>query len=271
MAGLLVERMVTAEVTVPAGGGPVSVSEPKGFERRVDPSGRTLSEGSFPLALNPNREVIGKFGCSGRGSSPGLRDHSETGPVRLDVNVGGGSARSVFHISSLVGGRQADGHPTVQVLICSAGGARFGSHGSQRVLQAGIGAAYDDTEHSYILGKQWPVGDTPDRAQDSYSFAGGDAGADGTIEQDPSGELEGSFLGPFPTDFDNYFRNGMAGWWEHPCLDGDACGPTDGSAVFQGSLAGGLWEFYDDTPRDYRFRVALFFAVACAEPLDCLS
>ena len=94
-------------------------------------------------------------------------------------------------------------------------------------------------------------------------------GASGSIEQDPSGVLKGSFLGPFPSGFDDYFVNGVAGWWEHPCHDGAACGPADGSPVFQGSLAGGVWEFYDDPGGDYRFRVASFFAVACADPLTC--
>lgn len=266
MAGVLVERVITAVVTVHADERPPSVTETSGFERRVDPSGRTLSEGAFAVASNG--EPVAAFGCSGQGGPPGYRDHSQGGgPVRLEADADGGAARSVFHVYSLAGAREVEGGPTTQVLVCSAGGARAG--GGQRLLQAGVGAAYDDTEESYILGKRWLVGPTPARGEDGYAFAGGEeAGANGYIEQDPVGELEGSFLGPFPSAFDDYFRNGLAGWWEHPCLDGAGCTPADGSAAFQGSLAGGLWEFYD-LPRSYRFRLALFFAVACVDPLSC--
>jgi hypothetical protein len=270
VAGVLVERVVTAVVTVPADGGPVSVSEPSGFERRVDPSGRTLSEGGFPVPSGVRLEPVGAFGCSARGSSPGFRDHSEAAPVRLDVDVGGGAARSVFHVYSLVGGRQMEGRPTVQVLICSAGGGRPAG-GNQRLLQAGVGAAYGDTQDSHLLGKNWLDGPTPPRGEGSFSFFGAaDTGADGWLEQEPAGEVEGSLIGPFPSGFDDYFANAAAGWWQHPCVDdGPVCGPADGSTVFQGSLAGALWEFYDDGARDYRFRVALFLAVACANPGAC--
>lgn len=269
VAGVLVERVITAVGTVHPDERPPSVSETSGFERRVDPSGRTLSEGGFPVSSAGPLEPVGSFGCSGRGSPPGYRDHSQGGgPVRLEADVGGAAARAVFHVYSLAGAREVEGGPTTQVLVCSAGGARAGA--GQRLLQAGVGGAYDDAAHSHIIGKRWLVGPAPARAEDGYAFAGGDgeAGATGYIEQDPVGELEGSFLGPFPTDFDDYFRNALAGWWEHPCLDGAGCTPADGSAAFQGSLAGGLWEFYDP-PRDYQFRLALFFAVACVDLLSC--
>jgi hypothetical protein len=214
VAGMLIERIVTAIVAVHGNGQPPSVSEVNGFERRVDTAGRTISEGSFDVAPSADLEPVGGFGCSAQGDALGFRDHSEpVEPVRLEVDVGGSAARSVFHISTLVGGRRVSGRPTTQVLICAAGGARAAEQ--QRLLQAGIGAAYDDPDKSHILGKRWLDGPTPAKGEDSYGFAGaGDTGASGNIEQDPSGELEGSFIGPFPSGFDDYFVNGMAGWWE---------------------------------------------------------
>jgi hypothetical protein len=90
------------------------------------------------------------------------------------------------------------------------------------------------------------------------------------VEQEPAGKVEGSLIGPFDSGFNDYFRNAAAGWWQHPCLDdGTMCGPADGSTVFQGSLAAAVWEFYDDVPRDHRFRIASFLAVACADPGAC--
>lgn len=81
---------------------------------------------------------------------------------------------------------------------------------------------------------------------------------------DPSGRTISE--GPFPVQAGPLEPLG----WQHQCVDnGPVCGPDDGSTVFQGSLASAVWEFYDDTPRDHRFRVALFFAVACANPGAC--
>ncbi len=268
VAGVLVERILTAVVTVHGDGRPPEVSEVAGFERRVDPSGRTIAEGPFPVQPGA-AEPLGVFGCSGRGDAPGFLDHSEAaGPVRLDVDVAGDGARSAFHVYSLAGGRTVEGRDALQVMVCMAGGGRAGE--GRRLLQAGVGAAYDDTEHTHLLGKRWLDGPTPPRGEDGYVFFGSDTGADGWVEQEPAGKVEGSLIGPFDSDFNDYFRNAAAGWWQHPCLDdGPACGPADGSTAFQGSLAGALWEFYDDAPRDYRFRVAVFFAMACTNPDAC--
>jgi hypothetical protein len=114
---LLLERIITAVVTVHGDGRPPGVSEVTGFERRVDPSGRTISEGHFPVQPRAV-EPLGVFGCSGRGDAPGFRDHSEAvGPVRLDVDVAGDAARSAFHVYSLAGGRGVEGRSTLQVLV----------------------------------------------------------------------------------------------------------------------------------------------------------
>ena len=269
VAGVLIERMVTAVVAVHADGRPPEVSELAGFERRVDPSGRTLSEGPFPVPPGPE-EPVGVFGCAARGTARGFRDHSAAGPVRLDVDVAGDTSRSVFHLYSLAGGRTVDGRPTLQVLACMAGRGQAGE--GRRLLQAGIGAAYDDTEHTHLLGRVWLDGDPAAREEAGFSFFGAaDTGADGWVEQEPAGKVEGSLIGPFESGFNDYFRNAAVGWWQHPCLDdGPVCGPADGSTAFQGSLASAVWEFYDDAAaRDHRFRVAAFFAVACANPAAC--
>jgi hypothetical protein len=179
------------------------------------------------------------FGCSGRGDAPEFRDHSEAaGPVRLDVDVSGDAARSAFHVYSLAGGRGAEGRSTLQVLVCMAGGGLAGV--GRRLLQAGVGTAYDDTERTHLLGKAWLDGPTPTRGEGSFSFFGAaGTGADGWVEQEPAGKVEGSLIGPFDSDFNDYFRNAAAGWWQHGCVDdGPVCGPADGSAVFQGSVAG---------------------------------
>ncbi|MGH8992423.1 MAG: hypothetical protein ACRDZ7_13015 [Acidimicrobiia bacterium] len=85
VTGVLIERMVTAMLTVHGDARPPSVTELTGFERRVDPSGRTISEGSFDVPAAADLEPIGRFGCSGQGDEPGFRDHSEPVPVRLSV------------------------------------------------------------------------------------------------------------------------------------------------------------------------------------------
>lgn len=269
VAGVLVERVFTAVVSVPLDGGPASVSEPEGFERRVDPSGTTMSEGPVPVSSGPPGRV-GVFGCAPVGDGTrGFRDHTAKGPVRIDTEFGsGGGAESVFHVFSLLGARRsADGGSTVQVLVCAAGGAQPGE--DARLLQAGVGVAYDDRDETFVLGRRWLVGATPPRGEDGYAFGSSEeAGATGFIEQEPEGEVEGSLVGPFPSGFDDYFRNAAAGWWEHPCLDGPACGPADGAAVFHGNLVGGLWEWIRP-PSEARFRVAVFVAVACSDPLSC--
>lgn len=71
----------------------------------------------------------------------------------------------------------------MQVLICSAGGARAAER--QRLLQAGVGAAYDHREESHILGKSWPTGPTPARVEERYGFAGG--GDTGAVGDDRTG------------------------------------------------------------------------------------
>ncbi|MGH8993539.1 MAG: hypothetical protein ACRDZ7_18675 [Acidimicrobiia bacterium] len=267
VTGVRIERTVTAVVTVHPDGRAPEVSEPAGFERRLQPFVATISEGPVPVAP-AGAEPIGVFGCNGRGREPGYRDLSAAaGPVRLGVGDGAGA---VFHLYSLAGGRTVDGPGTLQVLVCMAGGARSGE--GRRLLQAGVGAAYDDTEVTHLIGRRWLDAATPARGEDGYLFSGSaDAGADGWVEQEPAGWLEGSPLGPFGSDFDDYGRNATAGWWKHPCVDdGPVCGPTDGSTVFQGSLAGALWEFSDDTTVDRRFRVVLFLAEACLNPSACL-
>jgi hypothetical protein len=268
--GMLVERTVTEVVTVHADGRPPEGSELQSFERRVDPSGRTISEGSIPVARE-TADSIGVFGCSGRGNAEGFRDHSQpAGPVHLDLVVAGAKARSVFHVYSLAEGRTVGGRPATQVLVCMAGGGQ--ARDGRRLLQAGMGAAYDDTENTHILGKSWLDGTPAARDEAGFSFFGAaDTGADGWVEQEPAGKVEGSMIGPFPSAFDDYFRNAAAGWWQHPCVDdGPVCGPADGSTVFQGSLAGAVWEFYDeDAFRDHRFRVALFLTVNCPTLVGC--
>ncbi|MGH9034694.1 MAG: hypothetical protein ACRD0O_02950, partial [Acidimicrobiia bacterium] len=241
------------------------VSEPAGFERRLQPFVATISEGPVPVAPAV-AEPVGVFGCQGWGSEPGFRDLSAGAePVRLAD--GGGAA--VFHLYSLVGGRTVDGRETLQVMVCMAGGARSGE--GRRLLQAGVGAAYDDPERTHLVGRRWLDAATPARGEDGYLFSGSaDAGADGWVEQEPAGWLEGSPIGPFDSDFYDYGRNAAAGWWKHPCVDdGPICGPADGSMVFQGSLAGALWEFSDGTTAERRFRVVLFLAEACINPGAC--
>ena len=266
VTGVLIQRTVSAVVTVHPDGRAPEVSEPAGFERRLQPFVATFSEGPVPVTP-AGAEPIGVFGCEGRGGEPGFRDLSAAaGPVRLGI---GDSARSAFHLYSLAG-RTVDGRSTLQVMVCMAGGARSGE--GRRLLQAGVGAAYDDAEDGYLLNRRWLDAATPARGEDGYLFSGSaDAGAAGWVEQEPTGWLDGSSLGPFDSDFDDYSLNAAAGWWKHPCVDdGPLCGPDDGSTVFQGSLAGALWEFSDDTTVDRRFRVVLFLAEACTTPNACL-
>jgi hypothetical protein len=231
--GTLIERMVSATVTVTADG--VTVSEPSGFERRRDGA-------EHPLALGSSGE--GAFGCRGTGDARHLGD----------IRLAGGGSGGLFSLYSLPGQPQ----DTTQVLICLAGGARAGK--DERLLQAGVGAAYEGDE-SRKLGMRWLTGPTPPRGEDGWFFAGSrTAGADGFIEQAPADHLEGSFIGPFDSDFDDHFRNAAAGWWEDDCVDAEqGCRHTDGSRAFQGSLAGALWEF-PASEESHRFQVALFWA-----------
>ncbi|MGH9039885.1 MAG: hypothetical protein ACRDZ3_06605 [Acidimicrobiia bacterium] len=265
VTGVRIERTVTAVVTVHPDGRAPEVSEPEGFERRLQPFVTTISEGPVPVA--PAAEPAGVFGCKGRGREPGFRDLSVTaGPVRLGAGDGAGA---VFHLYSMAGGRTVEGRDTLQVMVCMAGGAR--SADGRRLLQAGVGAAYDDTDVTRLIGRRWLDAATPPRGEDGYLFFGSaEAGADGWMEQEPVGWLEGSPVSPFDSDFSDYARNAAVGWWKHPCVDdGPVCGPTDGSTVFQGTLAGALWEFSDDTTADRRFRVVLFIAEACINPTAC--
>jgi hypothetical protein len=96
VAGMLIERIVTAIVAVHGNGQPPSVSEVNGFERRVDTAGRTISEEPFDVAPSADLEPVGGFGCSAQGDAPGFRDHSEpVEPVRLEdaVEFGVGGAQ----------------------------------------------------------------------------------------------------------------------------------------------------------------------------------
>jgi hypothetical protein len=268
VVGVRVERMLTAMVTVRLGGA-ASVGEAGGFERQVDQSGRVLSE--TPIVPNGGAALtpVGEFGCVASGAAPGFTDHStHAGPARLESDLDGGGARSVFHVYTLEGARRVGDRRTVQVLVCLAGGARPAD--GWRLLQAGVGAAYDSKDETFMLGGRSLDGPTPPIAEDGYGFGStADVGAAGRIVQQPRGGVEGSLVGPFETGLNDYFRNALAGWWEDPCLDEAAvCLPTDGSDTFQGSLAGGLWEFFaDDVPADgFRFRIASFSTLSCTAP-----
>lgn len=269
VAGVRVERMLTAVVTVRLDG-PVIVGEAGGFERRVDPSGRVLSETALAPGIDLPATPLGDFGCAPDGTRPGFVDHSETGgPVRLGIDVPGGSSSAVFHAYTLEGARRGVGdRTTVQALFCLAGGAQ--ATDGWRLLQAGVGVAYDSREESFLLGKRWLDGSAPAVGEDTYRFGSAhEVGARGRIRQEPRGIVEGSFIGPIESDFDEYFRNGLAGWWQDGCVDdAAACLQTDGSEQFQGSLAGGLWEFFADEIPDggLRFRVASFSVFSCAPP-----
>jgi len=267
VVGVRVERVLTAAVTVRLDGA-AAVGETEGFERQVDASGRVLSETPIVPHAGAALPPLGEFGCEASGAAPGFTDHSQpAGPARLDFDADGGGARSVFHAYTLAGARRGQNRPTVQVLVCLAGGARPAD--GWHLLQAGVGAAYDSKEKTFGLGSRWLDGPTPAIGEDGYRFGSAEVGATGRIVQEPRGGLEGSLIGPFESDLNDYFRNALAGWWEDPCLDeAPVCLPTDGSDQFQGSLAGGLWEFFaDEIPADgLRFRIASFSTLSCTAP-----
>jgi hypothetical protein len=269
VAGVRLERYVTVKATIRSDGA-LDVEPAAGFERRSDSSGRVLSdtpltpEGRAPLA------PIGQFGCTAFGESPDRTDHTAAGPVRVDVDRPGGASRSAFHLSSLRDARGVNGRPTTQVLVCAVGGAR--PVGGWRLLQAGVGASYD-SRTTYKLGMDWPKGEAAADTEKGFAFgADSDVGAVGRIHQQPGGKLEGSLVGPFDSDFNDTFNNAVAGWWQTPCLDdAEVCGAADGSDAFQGSIAGGLWEFFtDEIPAEgLRFRLASFTALACFTADGC--
>lgn len=273
VAGVRVERYLSAMVTIRPDSGGYAVEQARGFERRSDSNDRMLSD--TPVTSHKGAEPLpplGEFGCTPYGDNPGPTDHTAAGPVRVDVDLFGGDSRAAFHLYSLRNARRAGHRPTTQILLCAAGGARPSD--GWRLLQAGIGATYDSGD-SHKLGMDWPRGEAGAETGKGFRF-GSDAevGAVGRIIQRPGGKLEGSFIGPFDSDFDDTFNNAVASWWQTPCLDdAPVCAPADGSDAFQGSIGGALWEFFtDEIPADgLRFRVATFTTLACPTHADCTS
>ena len=271
VTGVRLERYVTVKVTIHSDGR-LDVEPAQGFERRSDSSGNVLSDTPLTPEGKEPLPAVGQFGCTAFGDSPDHTDHTAAGPVRVDVDRPGGGTRSAFHLASLRDARGVDHRPTTQVLVCAVGGAQPG--GGWRLLQAGVGASYD-SRHTYKLGMDWPQGEAAADTEEGFAFGSdADVGAVGGIHQQPGGALKGSLVSPFDSDFNDTFNNAVAGWWQTPCLDDDpVCGPGDGSGAFQGSIAGGLWEFFtDEIPAEgLRFRLASFTTLACFTGDRCTS
>lgn len=270
-AGVRVERMLSAMLTLEADGR-TTLEDETGFERRVAPNGEVLSE----FHLEPDGEAplrpLGEFRCVGQGrSGAGFTDHSRRrGPARLEADGIGGGIRSAFWAYSLDPARLVgeNRRPTRQVQVCVAGGAMAAD--GWKLLQAGAGAAYADEEYSYRLTLDWPKGPTPPEASGGFQLGSPTkAGVVGRIAQTPEDRLSGSFVGPVPSEFDDFFENGVAGWWQAVCLDGAACTPADGSEQFHGNLAYAVWEFLpDEIPADgLRFRIASYATLLCVPGL----
>lgn len=276
VAGIRVERVLSAVLTI-GPGGRTEISEVGGFERRVDPSGEVLAETDLEPHDGRPLPPLGEFRCVGQGrTGAGFTDHSRaSGPARLDLDAAGSGMRAAFWAYSLDPARLVgeNRRPTRQVEVCLAGGAL--ATDDWRLLQAGAGVAYDEGDRTFKLGMDWPKGPTPAEATGGFQLGSPvKAGVVGRILQDPEDRLLGSFLGPVDSEFDEYFENGVAGWWNDLCLDGTACTAADGSDRFHGNLAYAVWEYLpDEIPADgLRFRLAAFATFACVPGMEgCLD
>lgn len=267
VGGVRVDRVLSAVLTI-TGDGRTELSDLSGFERRSAPNGDVLSE----LHLEPDDEAplkpLGEFRCAGQGKSgSGFSDHTRgRGPARLEVDAWGGGMRSAFWAYSLNPARLVgeNRRPTRQVAVCLAGGAMAAD--GWKLLQAGAGAAYEDAEYSYKLGMGWASGTTPAEATGGSQLGSPTkAGVVGRMTQEPEDRLTGSLIGPADSEFDEYFENGVAGWWQDLCLDESACTAADGSDHFHGNIAYAVWEFLpDEIPAGgLRFRLASYATLLC--------
>ena len=272
VAGVRVDRVLSAVLTI-TGDGRTALSDLSGFERRLAPNGEVLSETDLEADDEAPLKPLGEFRCVGQGKSgSGFTDHTRgRGPARLEVDTWGGGMRSAFWAYSLDPARLVgeNRRPTRQVEVCLAGGAMAAD--GWKLLQAGAGVAYDDPEYTYRLGMDWPKGPTPVEATGGFQLGSPTkAGVVGRITQEPEDRLNGSFIGPAESEFDEYFENGVAGWWQDLCLDEPACTAADGSEHFHGNIAYAVWEFLpDEIPADgLRFRLASYATLLCVPGVE---
>lgn len=165
--------------------------------------------------------------------------------------------------------RTADvvGQPaSAQWVGCAAGGATLND--GLRVLEAGAGVAYRDSNSNSRFGMAWKYFE---EAPASYELRSGfpvaydKTGAMvSTVRQVTGGQLLGSFSSAVDTPVSDFDRNGSHGYWQDPCIESAACPGSEGSHGFHGATAHAVWALPGEVARS--FVVTAYVHYACAVP-----
>lgn len=193
-------------------------------------------------------------------------------PAEYPVNKRNEKGSFKFHLYSVDGARSNQvGQPTVQFLMCGAGGVD--AENGSRLTISGPGMAFNDSQGSNILGHTWKEGKTPEDYTISLGFEVPVRGVTvkGSIQQTPGNYLKGSVVPPYHYgDWADFHRNAVNAWWEDGCRP--HCTRFGGSNGYQGSVGEGLWEF-PQSDKNFAlsrgFRFAGYLEHFCANPFGC--
>ena len=257
-------------VLTPEGG--MSVSPVNGVKEVVDLAGNVLDSSPLKIgtsAVRPMSAAGGGFPCVHDSEPQGFTAY--TPPTTLSVDEKNEQGRFQFHLYDIDQAREsAAGQPTVQFLLCAAGGADAGN--GSRIRVSGPGMAFNDGENAHILGHRWKEGKTPEDYSISLGFEVPLRGATvkGSIQQHPSNSLMGSISPPYNHELRDFHENAVNAWWEDNCRP--RCTRFGGSNHYQGSVAEGLWEFpqnFKDEALHRSWLITPYLEHHCSNPFGC--
>lgn len=257
-------------ILTPEGG--MSVGPIEGTEEIVNLAGEVIDRVPFKAgtaAARPLGQGIANIPCVHDTEPQGFTAY--TPPVSYSIDKKNEKGLFKFHFYDIDQARENHlGQPTVQFLMCAAGGVDAGN--GSRIRVSGPGMTFNDPNASHILGTRWKEGKTPEDYSITLGFEAPLRGATvkGSIRQHPSNSLKGSISPPYSSGMSEFHENAVNAWWEDGCRP--RCTRWGGSNNYQGSVAEGLWEF----PQSFKgealrrsWLVTGYLEHHCSNPFGC--